>query len=70
MPQMNLLNATLTADRTITFPNASGTILLGGPYVFPLTDGLNGQTLVTDGAGTVSWQTVPEPFVYINMGIL
>ena len=30
MPQMNLLNATLTADRTITFPNASGTLALVG----------------------------------------
>ena len=30
MPQMNLLNATLTADRTITFPNASGTVALTG----------------------------------------
>ena len=27
-----------------------------GPYTLPLYDGLNGQTLTTNGKGQLSWQ--------------
>ena len=35
----------LNIDGTVSFPN----------YTFPLGDGTNGQTLVTDGSGHLSW---------------
>lgn len=47
-----------TADRTITFPDASGTVLLSdGSYTMPENDGTNGQILTTDGSGNLSFQT-------------
>ena len=42
--------------------NASGDVEYT-PYILPLTDGINGQSLVTDGAGVVSW-TSPTPQVH------
>lgn len=30
------------------------------PYTIPVTDGLNGQVLITDGAGNVSWGSSPS----------
>jgi len=35
-----------------------GTLDIDGKFVFPTTDGSNGQALVTDGGGNVTWQTV------------
>jgi len=62
-----------TTDRTITVPDASGTVLLDGnigssvlaydanlqgfvdAFTLPTSDGSDGQALVTDGAGNVSF---------------
>ena len=52
-------------DRTNDIPNlASGTFFLGGatgqisPYTLPVSDGTNGQALVTDGSGALSFGDV------------
>ena len=39
----------------ITIDDVAQTINFNGEYSFPFADGTSGQTLVTDGAGTLSW---------------
>jgi hypothetical protein len=38
--------------------NQNGTITFDGMYTLPAHDGQSGQALITNGQGTVSWQTV------------
>ena len=47
-----------TADRTITLPNTSGTVVTTGNYndAFPVQSGQSGKFLSTDGT-TVSWSS-------------
>jgi len=37
--------------------DTTGAVTFANAFTFPITDGTAGQTLVTDGAGTVTWQT-------------
>ena len=56
--------ATVTTDNTIQLGNTGITDvktsgkLTTGAVTYPNTDGASGQALVTNGAGTASWQTV------------
>lgn len=36
----------------------SGAVTFNNQFTFPTADGSNGQVLVTDGSGSVSWQTI------------
>jgi len=49
-----------TADRTITLPNTSGTVVTTGNLTeaFPSQSGNSGKYLTTDGSGSLSWGTV------------
>ena len=44
-----------TNSTGITIDDGAQTINFNGEYSFPFADGTSGQTLVTDGAGTLSW---------------
>jgi len=46
--ELDFLGIGIAEDGTITFNDA---------YSFPTTDGTNGQTFETDGAGTLTFQT-------------
>jgi len=50
----------LGGNNIATVSDAEGniTIALNTVFTLPTTDGTNGQALVTDGNGTVSWQTI------------
>lgn len=52
----NLTTTTLTADRTITFPDATGTVVLGGGTCSGTSSGTNtgDQTSVSGNAGTAT----------------
>lgn len=54
-----------TADRTITLPDASGTVALtsqiGGGYALPAQAGNSGKFLTTDGSSD-SWGTLPSQY--------
>ena len=57
-------NGTSTSDLSDAFVvNKNGNVSLNGAltidssYTFPITDGINGQALTTDGSGTLSWIT-------------
>jgi hypothetical protein len=58
------INATTTGAGSINFNSANGvTFTTAGAiqfnnYHFPLSDGSTGQVLTTDGAGSVTWQTI------------
>ncbi len=47
-----------TGNFTTTGTITAGTLAVGTAYTFPITDGTNGQALVTNGAGVVSWSTI------------
>ena len=48
-----------TADRTITFPNATGNVaVFATAATAAITDGSSGQFLKTDGSGALSFATV------------
>ena len=52
-----------TADRTITLPNASGGIpVFATAPTSAITDGTDGQALVTDGSGVLSFATIAANF--------
>ena len=42
-------------------PAGTGKVKLYGAYTFPTSDGSNGNALVTDGSGTLSFGTVGDP---------
>ncbi len=50
----------------------NGALTIDSSYTFPITDGINGQTLTTDGNGTLSWSdnnsvfTSENGFTYAN----
>lgn len=44
----------------ITIDDVAQTINFNGEYSFPFADGTSGQTLVTDGAGTLSWASTQK----------
>lgn len=35
----------------------------GNPFTLPTADGTSGQTLTTDGSGSVSWSSTPGPYI-------
>jgi hypothetical protein len=47
-----------TGSFTTTNIITGGTLKVGDVYTLPTSDGTNGQALVTDGAGVVSWSTI------------
>ncbi|HEY0655615.1 MAG TPA: tail fiber domain-containing protein, partial [Chryseosolibacter sp.] len=51
-------NTRLHGQLTIDADNVSGA---GGAYTFPAQRGSNGQVMITDGAGALSWSTLPLP---------
>lgn len=50
-----------TGETTVIDWATPGSLLLGAvPLKWPSADGTNGQTIVTDGAGTLSFASIPE----------
>lgn len=50
-------NVTLTAKKSINVDGMNhGAVRFNEAYTFPVTDGMAGYALVTDGAGVVTWQ--------------
>ena len=39
----------------------NGALTIDSAFTFPTVDGLNGEVLTTDGAGSVSWQSLSVP---------
>ena len=57
--ETGLVAADPTADRTITLPNATGTVpVFSTAPTSAITDGTNGQVLTTNGSGGLSFTTV------------
>jgi len=51
--------STTTSNTNLTLsPNGTGKVSISGNYTLPRTDGTVGQALITDGNGSVSFQTV------------
>jgi hypothetical protein len=57
-------NSTLRSDALMILKNGNtfinGALTIDNAYTFPTTDGTNGQALVTDGSGSVSWTTLTD----------
>ncbi len=51
---------------TIDADNVSGA---GGSYTLPGQRGVNGQVMVTDGSGVLSWSTLPTPTITTTAGV-
>lgn len=51
-----------TGTEIISFGN-SGEITFDNAYTFPISDGSPDQVLMTDGSGSISFETVPFPYV-------
>ena len=52
------ISTTKTNENLILSPNGTGKVSIASAYTLPRTDGTAGQALVTNGNGTVSFQTV------------
>lgn len=39
-----------------------GSVTIGGNYLLPIADGINGQVMTTDGAGNATWSTTSTVF--------
>ena len=54
--------------------NVAGTLEVSGVYSLPTYDGINGQALVTNGAGIVSWETISGGsgggFPFVDLGLI
>ncbi len=66
----------LTDNNTFLFVNAltsNGNLvgdLLQDPYYLPVTDGMNGQYIVTDGAGNLSFDSIALPVSAVSNGLV
>ena len=56
----NITTGSSNADIKIA-PHGTGKVQFNGAYTFPTSDGSNGNALVTDGAGALSFGTVGDP---------
>jgi hypothetical protein len=54
--------------------NVNGTLTVSQVYSLPTYDGINGQALVTNGAGTVSWESISAGggggFPFVDLGLI
>jgi hypothetical protein len=56
----NTISATDTNGNLVLKSNGSGRVSINGNYSLPNADGTAGQILVTDGAGSVTFQSAPS----------
>ena len=56
----NITTGSSNADIKIA-PHGTGKVQFNGAYTFPTSDGSNGNALVTDGSGSLSFGTVGDP---------
>ena len=58
----NGVNASSTSDAMVVLKSGNtwinGALTIDSAFTFPTVDGLNGQVLSTDGAGSVTWQSL------------
>jgi len=54
----NTISTTDTNGNLVLSPNGTGKVSISSAYTLPRTDGTAGQALITDGEGSVSFQTV------------
>ncbi len=54
----NTISSTDTDGNINLSPNGAGTLVFDG-LIWPISDGINGQFLMTDGAGNLSFESVP-----------
>lgn len=54
----NTISATNIDGGIALAPNGAGTLVFDG-LIWPISDGINGQFLMTDGAGNLSFESVP-----------
>lgn len=51
------LNLGTTTSNGVAIGSATAALTISGAFTLPTTDGVAGETLTTDGAGNVSWQS-------------
>jgi hypothetical protein len=54
----NTISTTDTNGNLVLSPNGTGKVSIASAYTLPRSDGTAGQALITDGAGSVTFQTV------------
>ena len=68
----NGVNASSTSDAMVVLKSGNtwinGALTIDSAFTFPTVDGLNGQVLSTDGAGSVSWQSLSTSSGEDNLG--